>query len=97
MDARRGGEPTSLKELGAHPADGQPIRVLAGRYGAYVKHGSTNATIPKGSDPQALSLEDAVKLIAEREAKGGGKKPARGKAKGGAKKAAPKKKAKAEA
>jgi DNA topoisomerase-1 len=93
-NARRGGEPTALKDLGAHPADGQPIRVLAGRYGPYVKHGSTNATIPKGTDPQALSLEDAVKLIAEREAKGGGKKPARGKAKGGAKKKA---KAKAEA
>jgi DNA topoisomerase-1 len=90
--ARRGGEPTSLKDLGPHPADGQPIKVLAGRYGPYVKHGSTNATIPKGSDPQTLSLEDAVKLIAEREAKGGGKPPARGRAK-----AAPKKKAKAKA
>jgi DNA topoisomerase-1 len=99
--ARRGGEPTSLKDLGAHPADGQPIKVLAGRYGPYVKHGATNATIPKGTDPAELTLEQAVALIAEREAKGGGKKPARGKAKATAKapakKAAPKKKAKAEA
>jgi len=94
--ARRGGEPTALKDLGAHPADGQPIKVLAGRYGPYVKHGSTNATIPKGTDPAALTLEQAVALIAEREAKGPSKKPARGRAKGGAK-GGPKKKAKAEA
>jgi DNA topoisomerase I len=95
-NARRGGEPTSLKDLGPHPADGAPIKVLAGRYGPYVKHGSTNATIPKGADPASLSLEDAVKLLAERAAKGPGKKPARGRAKGGAKGGA-KKKAKTEA
>jgi DNA topoisomerase-1 len=89
-NARRGGEPTSLKDLGAHPADGAPIKVLAGRYGPYVKHGATNATIPKGTDPAALTLEEALKLIAEREAKGPSKKPARGRggAKGGAKKKA---------
>jgi DNA topoisomerase-1 len=102
-NARRGGEPTSLKDLGAHPADGQPIKVLAGRYGPYVKHGATNATIPKGMEPSTLTLEDAVKLIAEREAKGPGKKPTRGRAKAApkaaaatrAKKPAAKKKAKA--
>ena len=60
--------------------------MLAGRYGPYIKHGSTNANVPKGSDPQDLTLEEAVKLIAERVEKGGGKKPAK-------KKAAPKAKA----
>ncbi|RAK51002.1 type I DNA topoisomerase [Phenylobacterium deserti] len=77
--ARRGGEATALKELGAHPTDGQPVRVLAGRYGPYIKHGSTNANIPRGADPQEITLEQAVALIAEREAKGGGakKKPAK--------------------
>ncbi|HEX5380361.1 MAG TPA: type I DNA topoisomerase [Phenylobacterium sp.] len=74
------GESAALKDLGPHPADGAPVRVLSGRYGPYIKHGSTNANVPKGSDPAALTLEEAVKLIAEREAKGGGKKPARGKA-----------------
>jgi DNA topoisomerase-1 len=75
---RRGGEAQVLKELGAHPVDGQPVRVLAGRYGPYVKHGSTNATAPRGSDPQALTLDQALALLAEREAKGGAKrKPAR--------------------
>jgi DNA topoisomerase-1 len=103
----RGGrtEAAALKELGAHPADGQPVRVLSGRYGPYIKHGSTNANVPRGADPQSVTLEQAVVLLAEREAKGGGKKkPARAakpKAEGAApakkkpakKKAAPKKKA----
>ncbi|WP_091739201.1 type I DNA topoisomerase [Phenylobacterium immobile] len=68
------GEANALKDLGAHPVDGAPIKVLSGRYGPYIKHGSTNANLPKGTDPQDLTLEEAVKLIAEREAKGGGKK-----------------------
>ncbi|WP_309092000.1 topoisomerase C-terminal repeat-containing protein, partial [Phenylobacterium sp.] len=95
---KRGGDQAPLKELGAHPADGQPVRVMAGRYGPYVKHGSTNATIPKGADPAALTMDEAVKLLSEREAMGGGKKkPARKTAAGGAKKAPAKKKAKADA
>ncbi len=110
---RRGGEAAALKDLGAHPVDGQPIRVLSGRYGPYIKHGSTNANVPRGADPLEVTLEQAVALIAEREAKGGGKKakkPARAakpKAEGAeakttakkkpAKKAAAKKKAPAKA
>ena len=74
------GEATALKDLGLHPVDGKPVKVLSGRYGPYIKHGMTNANVPKGSDPADLTLEDAVKLIAEREAKGGGKKPARARA-----------------
>jgi DNA topoisomerase-1 len=54
------------------------VRVLSGRYGPYIKHGSTNANVPRGADPQDVTLEQAVALLAEREAKGGGKKkPAR--------------------
>jgi DNA topoisomerase-1 len=85
------GEAQPMAELGAHPGDGQPVRVMPGRYGPYVKHGSTNANVPKGTDPKELTLEAAVKLLAEREAKGGGK-PKRG-AKKAAVKAAPAKKA----
>jgi DNA topoisomerase-1 len=89
--AGRRGEAQALKELGAHPADGQPVRVLSGRYGPYIKHGSTNANVPRGSDPQAMTLEEAVKLLAEREAKGGAKKkPARAAAKAKAEPAAKK-------
>ena len=77
--ANRRGEAAALKDLGVHPADGAPVRVLSGRYGPYIKHGATNANVPRGADPQALTLEEAVALLAEREAKGGGakKKPAR--------------------
>jgi len=98
--AGRRGEATALKDLGAHPADGAPVRVLSGRYGPYIKHGATNANVPRGSDPQEMTLDAAVLLLAERAAKGGGKrKPARAaKAKAepkaaGAKKAPAKKKA----
>ena len=65
--ARGGGAATALKELGDHPVSGKPVRLLAGRYGPYVKHEATNANIPKGADPQSLTLEEAVALIAARE------------------------------
>jgi DNA topoisomerase-1 len=87
--------PTALKELGAHPADGEPVRGLSGRYGPYVKHGATNANVPKGADPRALSLEEVVKLLAEREARGGARKGQRPARANGAGKAKPAKKAKA--
>jgi DNA topoisomerase-1 len=67
---RSGGGAQALAELGAHPADGEPVRVLAGRYGPYIKHGATNANVPRGADPSALTLDEAVKLLAERAAKG---------------------------
>jgi len=87
------GQAAALAELGNHPEDGKPIRVLSGRFGPYIKHGDTNANIPKGADPAALTLDEALALIAERVAKGGGgKKPAR---KAAAKKAPAKAKAEA--
>jgi DNA topoisomerase-1 len=48
--------------------------VLAGRYGPYVKHGAVNANVPKGADPTALTMDEAVALLAAREGAGGGKK-----------------------
>jgi len=81
----RGSTPAALKDLGEHPAGGGNITVRDGKYGPYVNFGKVNATLPKGKDPATVTVEDALALIAEKEAKGGGgKKPARG----GAKKAA---------
>lgn len=63
----------ALKELGEHP-DGGAITVRDGRYGPYVNWGKVNATLPKGKDPQSVTVEEALVLIAERAAKDGGGK-----------------------
>ncbi|MEL7487719.1 MAG: DNA topoisomerase, partial [Pseudomonadota bacterium] len=94
--AGRGQTAKPLKELGAHPETGDPVNVMDGRYGPYVKHQKTNATIPKGRDPQTVMLEEALVWIVEREKKKPTKKKAAKKktAKKTAKKAAKKKTAK---
>ena len=71
--ARTATEP--LRDLGEHP-DGGLVQVMPGRYGAYVKWGKVNATIPKETTPEAITREEALALVAERAAKGGGKKKA---------------------
>ena len=62
-----------LAALGEHPAAGGKIEVLEGKYGPYVSHNGVNATVPKGTEPDKLSVEDAIRLLDERIAKGGGK------------------------
>ena len=76
-----------IKELGEHPALGGKVQILTGRYGPYVKHGKVNATIPRDREPEQVTMEEAVELIAARAAKGPvkkkpAKKPARKSAKG---------------
>ncbi|UWQ18823.1 type I DNA topoisomerase [Jannaschia sp. M317] len=73
-----------LKSLGEHPEGGGPVNIMEGRYGPYVKWEKINATIPKGTAPEDVTMAQAVDLIAERAAKAGKKAPAK-------KKAAPKK------
>ena len=66
-----------LRELGDHP-DGGPVQVMAGRYGPYVKWDKVNATLPKELSPEAVTLDEALALIAEKAAKkGGGRKAAK--------------------
>ena len=67
---RRAAAPAApLRELGPHPKDNEPIQLLAGRFGPYVKHGKLNASLPKAADPTTYTVEQAVQLLADREAK----------------------------
>jgi DNA topoisomerase-1 len=75
----RGRAAKPLRTVGNHPADEAPIELYDGRYGHYVKHGGINATVPRDLKPEELTLDQAVALLAERAAKGDGKKPARAK------------------
>ena len=69
----RGGKParagaTALKELGEHPSGGA-MTVREGRYGPYVNWGKVNATLPRGKDPQSVTVEEALALITEKAGK----------------------------
>ncbi len=83
--------PGALKDLGAHPNGTGNISVMGGRYGAYVKFGKINATLPEGMTPETITTDQAIALIAERAEKTGAKlkatKPAKKAAKKKAKKA----------
>ncbi|HEX6978056.1 MAG TPA: type I DNA topoisomerase [Alphaproteobacteria bacterium] len=71
---RRRAAPSNLRELGVHPDDGKPVQAGVGRYGPFVKHGSVYANLPKDRTVEEVTLEEALSLIADRIAKGGGKK-----------------------
>ena len=96
--------PTPLRELGNHPEDSSPIQIFEGKFGPYIKHTTTNATIPKDTDISTVTLEQAVQWIADKISKGGGKPAKKGgftkkvakKAAGAPKKAAKKKRKVAE-
>jgi DNA topoisomerase-1 len=82
---REGGSREPIAVLGKHPESGKDVKAMAGRYGPYVSDGTTHATLPKDADPKTVTLDEAVRLIDEKAAKGPsqkrGRKPARKKAK----------------
>ncbi len=83
---RQGATRTVLRDLGPHPQSGAAMKLLEGRYGPYVTDGTTNASVPKGTDPAALPVAEAVALLEARAGIPSKKRPAR--RAGGARKAA---------
>ena len=57
---------STIKDLGEHPEDKKPVRVMKGQYGPYIKYKSLNATIPEEKDPTELTMEEALILIEKR-------------------------------
>jgi len=67
------------KALGEHPGDGKSVTLNSGRFGPYVKWGKVMATVTKAYDPENLTMDQAVEILAAKVAKG---PSAKGKAKG---------------
>jgi DNA topoisomerase-1 len=55
---------TPLRELGAHPDDGEPVNIYDGPYGAYIKHGKVNASLPEGQTVESITMETALEALA---------------------------------
>src|SRR5690606_22566993 len=71
------GKPEPMKKLGEHPEDGQPVEIYEGKYGPYIKHGKTNVTVPKETDPMALTLPEVLPWLEEKAARKGTRKGAK--------------------
>ncbi len=63
-----------IRELGAHPEDGEPVNIYDGPYGPYIKHGKVNASLPEGETVEAIAMPTAVEAL---NAKAGTKKTGR--------------------
>jgi DNA topoisomerase-1 len=62
--------PAPLADLGEHPSGEGRVEVFDGRYGPYVQHKKIRATLPKSIKPEELTFDEAIGLLAEKEAKG---------------------------
>jgi len=70
-----------IKDLGEHPEDKKPVRIMKGQYGPYIKYKSLNATIPEEKDPIEITMDDALILIEKRKEYDRNKKGKRSKSK----------------
>jgi topoisomerase IA-like protein len=75
--ANAGRGATAVRVLGPHPKDKKPVELHTGRYGPYVKHGSINATLPEKDRVDAVTLGEAVALLAAKSGKSKSARPAK--------------------
>jgi DNA topoisomerase-1 len=66
---RRAPQPP-LRELGADPITEKAMVIKDGRFGPYVTDGETNASLRRGQSVEALSVDEASEMLAEKRAKG---------------------------
>jgi DNA topoisomerase-1 len=81
----RGRAAKTLRDLGEHPQSGGAVSIMEGKYGPYVKWDKVNATLPKDTDPEQVTMDEAVKLIDEKASKKGGRRKSTAKKKTAAK------------
>ena len=55
-----------IKNLGEHPEDKKPVKVMKGQFGPYIKYKTINATIPDDKDPNDITMEEALVYIDKR-------------------------------
>ena len=55
-----------IKNLGEHPEDKKPVKVMKGQFGPYIKYKTINATIPDDKDPNDITMDEALVYIDKR-------------------------------
>ena len=56
----------AIQDLGKHPETDKPIKVMTGRYGPYLKYGKKNVSLPNDTEPEKVTMADAVRVIDEK-------------------------------
>ena len=65
---------TAGRLLGTHPEGSGEVHLKKGRFGPYIEHNKMRAPVPRGTEMTDITLEDGVRLLAERAAKPAAKK-----------------------